>query len=162
MPCIMVSRKPPMNIWRIAFPHRRSLVCLPLFLTQRNHRRKMYLPRPSQPNASAHSFGILEPPGRSPSRLFPALPAARRTRRGRPARAVHRARDAINRQPRPIMARNRSKAGSASCGPGAASGWYCREKAGTFRASRPSTVPSFRLTCVISATAASSVSGSTT
>ena len=38
----------------------------------------------------------------------------------------------------------------ASCGPGDAFGWYCTEKSGSSVCARPSTVWSFRLTCVSS------------
>ena len=45
-----------------------------------------------------------------------------------------------------ISATNRSKSDWASCGPAAASGWNCTEKAGTSRHSNPSTTSSFRQT----------------
>ena len=48
------------------------------------------------------------------------------------------------------LALNREKKYDASGGPGAASGWYCTLKMGNSLCRMPSTVPSFRLTCVIS------------
>ena len=44
--------------------------------------------------------------------------------------------------------RKREKSGTASRGPGAASGWYCTENTGRPSTARPSTVPSLRLTWV--------------
>src|SRR4029079_14746368 len=49
---------------------------------------------------------------------------------------------------RPSMSsRNSVNRPLESCGPGAASGWYCTENAGTSRHRIPSSVPSFRLRC---------------
>src|SRR5699024_2780194 len=45
-----------------------------------------------------------------------------------------------------IRARARSTRSAASCGPAAASGWYCTEKAGRSRHCSPSTTLSFRPT----------------
>lgn len=42
-----------------------------------------------------------------------------------------------------IKLTNSSNSGAASCGPAAASGWYCTENAGTSKARTPSTVLSF-------------------
>ena len=50
---------------------------------------------------------------------------------------------------------------SESCGPGAASGWYCTQNAGSRRCRNPSSVWSFRLKCVSSMSAGFSDSGST-
>ena len=46
---------------------------------------------------------------------------------------------------------NRSNRSAASCGPAAASGWYCTLNAGTSSARRPSTQPSLGQVWVISA-----------
>ncbi len=40
------------------------------------------------------------------------------------------------------MVTKSSNSGAASCGPAAASGWYCTENAGTSSHRSPSTVPS--------------------
>src|SRR5918996_1966056 len=50
-----------------------------------------------------------------------------------------------------ISARNRSNRYRESCGPGAASGWYWTENAGTSSSRSPSSVPSFRFQCVSAA-----------
>lgn len=52
------------------------------------------------------------------------------------------------------------KSGSASFGPGAASGWYCTEKTGSVLCRSPSTVPSLRLISVTTAPAFSRDCGS--
>src|SRR5262249_16069530 len=61
---------------------------------------------------------------------------------------------------RSIRSTKRRKRYGAWCGPGDASGWYCTENVGWFFTTRPSTVRSFRLTCVTSARSPSE-SGST-
>src|SRR6202034_827797 len=51
----------------------------------------------------------------------------------------------------PIRAAKSSKRSTASCGPGAASGWYWTAKAGRSSSAMPSTTPSLRFTWVTAA-----------
>ena len=94
---------------------------------------------------------------RTRRRAAPCTPGSPSSRTRRPARS----RSAPSRSPgscarssrRGISARSPSARGTrsnryrASCGPGAASGWYCTPKAGTSRQRMPSSVPSLRFQC---------------
>src|SRR6185369_9861987 len=62
---------------------------------------------------------------------------------------------------RAIASANALNHGRESCGPGLASGWYWHASTGSFRCTRPSSVPSLPLTCVVSNSASGSVAPST-
>src|SRR6185369_3445100 len=94
----------------------------------------------------------------------PGLGCERRSGAARPrapATAGSSARRALPWPLRAIASANALNHGRESCGPGLASGWYWQASTGSFRCTRPSSVPSLPLTCVTSNSPSGSVTLST-